>query len=55
MSGEFDQVVETMIEHSKTKAVTYCDIDVQTTLKKKLDWEFRQYCILKGVQPSTGA
>lgn len=52
VEGEFDDVVEqTTSVLSDEGFGVLCDIDVQQTLKKKLDAEFRQYRILGACSP----
>ncbi|MFC7164815.1 DUF302 domain-containing protein [Halospeciosus flavus] len=52
VDGEFDNVVErTTNALSEEGFGVLCDIDVQQTLKKKLDEDFRQYRILGACNP----
>ncbi|MCD2203937.1 DUF302 domain-containing protein [Halobacterium sp. KA-6] len=52
VDGEFDIVVErTTNALSEEGFGVLCDIDVQQTLKKKLDEDFRQYRILGACNP----
>ena len=53
VDGEFDTVVKTTIESLEDEGFgVLCDIDVQQTLKKKLDEDFRQYRILGACNPT---
>ncbi|GAA0280946.1 MULTISPECIES: DUF302 domain-containing protein [Halobacteriaceae] len=52
VDGKFDNVVErTTNALSEEGFGVLCDIDVQQTLKKKLDEDFRQYRILGACNP----
>ncbi|MFD1635228.1 DUF302 domain-containing protein (plasmid) [Haloplanus ruber] len=52
VDGEFDEVIDqTMNTLSEEGFGVLCDIDVQQTLKEKLDEEFRQYRILGACNP----
>ncbi|ELZ32590.1 hypothetical protein C474_07212 [Halogeometricum pallidum JCM 14848] len=51
--GEFDAVVETTIESLEGEEFgVLCDIDVQQTLEKKLNEDFRRYRILGACNPA---
>lgn len=50
--GDFDEIVEETTEALSDEGFgVLCDIDVQQTLKKKLDEDFRQYRILGACNP----
>ena len=52
VDGEFDDVVEETIDELENAGFgVLCDIDVQATLEKKLDEDFRQYRILGACNP----
>ncbi|WP_306060753.1 DUF302 domain-containing protein [Natronococcus wangiae] len=52
VDGEFDDVVEKTIDALEDEGFgVLCDIDVQETLQKKLDEDFRQYRILGACNP----
>lgn len=52
VDGEFDDVIEQTTNALSDEGFgILCDIDVQQTLKKKLDEEFRQYRILGACNP----
>lgn len=53
VKGEFDEVVNQTTEALADEGFgVLCDIDVQQTLKEKLDEDFRQYQILGACNPS---
>jgi uncharacterized protein (DUF302 family) len=53
VSGEFQRVLDTVTEMLKEQGFgVLTDIDVQATLKKKLDVDFRRYRILGACNPS---
>ncbi|WP_126664269.1 DUF302 domain-containing protein [Haloterrigena salifodinae] len=52
VDGKFDDVAEKTIDALEDEGFgVLCDIDVQETLKKKLDEDFRQYRILGACNP----
>ncbi|RKD88626.1 DUF302 domain-containing protein [Halopiger aswanensis] len=52
VDGEFGDVVEKTIDALEDEGFgVLCDIDVQETLQKKLDEDFRQYRILGACNP----
>jgi uncharacterized protein (DUF302 family) len=52
VEGEFDDVIELTTDALADEGFgILCDIDVQQTLKKKLDEEFRKYRILGACNP----
>ncbi|AEH39339.1 DUF302 domain-containing protein [Halopiger xanaduensis] len=52
VDGKFDDVVEKTIDALEDEGFgVLCDIDVQETLQKKLDEDFRQYRILGACNP----
>ncbi|MFC4246270.1 DUF302 domain-containing protein [Natribaculum luteum] len=52
IDGEFDEVVEQTTDALAEEGFgILCDIDVQATFEKKLDEQFRQYCILGACNP----
>lgn len=52
VSGDFEDIVnETVSALEEEGFGVLCDIDVQATLKKKLDADFRQYRILGACNP----
>ncbi len=52
VSGDFDQVIETVTEELKKEGFgILTEIDVAATLKKKLDVDFKKYMILGACNP----
>lgn len=52
ISGDFEEIVEETITALEDEGFgVLCDIDVQATLQKKLDVDFRQYRILGACNP----
>ncbi|WP_435146302.1 DUF302 domain-containing protein [Halobaculum sp. P14] len=52
VAGEFGDVVDRTVEALESEGFgVLCDIDVQETLKRKLDEEFRRYRILGACNP----
>lgn len=52
VSGDFEDIVEQTITALEDEGFgVLCDIDVQATLKQKLDADFRQYRILGACNP----
>ena len=52
VSGDFENIVDETIDALEDEGFgVLCDIDVQATLKKKLDANFRQYRILGACNP----
>ncbi|NEU58698.1 DUF302 domain-containing protein [Halorussus sp. MSC15.2] len=52
MSGDFENIVDQTIDALEDEGFgVLCNIDVQATLKQKLDADFRQYRILGACNP----